>query len=100
MKTVTYRDFKGQPFTVEYDETAPCRVCHQPVVAASMGGTDVCPSCDCGRCRFCGKSQWAFKESIDGGWSLRELREHVAACKLRRHKTKPKRHPVAPRPAR
>jgi len=39
----------GNPFTVEYDPNAPCRLCGLPVVAASMGGADVCASCDCGR---------------------------------------------------
>jgi hypothetical protein len=33
---------------IEYDETAPCRLCGLPVGEASMGGTDVCPPCDCG----------------------------------------------------
>ena len=33
---------------IEYDETAPCRICGLPVQAASTGGTDVCPCCDCG----------------------------------------------------
>jgi hypothetical protein len=33
---------------VEYDDTAPCRMCGQPIIEASMGGTDVCPWCDCG----------------------------------------------------
>lgn len=33
---------------IEYDETAPCVICGLPVENASMGGTNVCPSCDCG----------------------------------------------------
>ena len=48
MKTATYTGMDGKPFTVEYDETAPCRICGRPVMDASMGGTDVCPYCDCG----------------------------------------------------
>ena len=39
MKTATYRK-DGSDFTVEYDEAAPCIVCGEPVVEASMGGTD------------------------------------------------------------
>lgn len=54
MKTATYNKIGGGTFTVEYDENAPCIVCGEPVVEASMGGTHVCPSCDCGRCRYCG----------------------------------------------
>lgn len=40
---------------VEYDDTAPCVACREPVVEASMGGTDLCPWCDVGNCRFCGQ---------------------------------------------
>lgn len=53
MRTVTYRHREtGEPFTVEYDENAPCVWCGLPVVAASMGGTACCPWCDLGVCRF------------------------------------------------
>jgi len=31
-----------------FDETAPCCVCGNPVLDVSMGGTDICPHCDCG----------------------------------------------------
>ncbi len=44
----TYTGLDGKPFEVEYDPSAPCRICKYPVVAASMGGTDVCPWCDMG----------------------------------------------------
>lgn len=54
MKTVTYNLVDGGTKTVEYDETAPCIICGQPVVEASMGGTVICPWCDCGHCRYCG----------------------------------------------
>lgn len=77
MKTVTYRDRGGKDFTVEYDENAPCMICHEPVVEASMGGTAVCPSCDCGRCRYCGVQSLLLKEKIDGGRSLRQWQEHM-----------------------
>ena len=49
MKKATYTLIGGKSLTVEYDETAPCRICGKPVIDASMGGTDVCPWCDCGR---------------------------------------------------
>jgi hypothetical protein len=39
------------PFVVEYDADAPCIVCREPVMAASMAGTAVCPWCDMGRPR-------------------------------------------------
>jgi len=48
MKTATYAALQGSPIVVEYDDTAPCRMCGQPIIEASMGGTDVCPWCDCG----------------------------------------------------
>ena len=49
MKTATYTGMDNKPFTVDYDETAPCRICGRPVMEASMGGTDICPWCDCGK---------------------------------------------------
>ena len=48
MKIATYRNIFNEDIKVEYDEKAPCRVCGLPVIHASMGGTDVCPYCDCG----------------------------------------------------
>ncbi len=54
MKTATYNLIGGGTKTVEYDENAPCIVCGEPVVEASLGGTVVCAWCDCGKCRYCG----------------------------------------------
>ena len=71
MKTATYTLLGGEHVTVEYDELAPCRICGEPVIEASMGGTDVCPWCDCGRCRYCGAS--IFLPS--------DMKRHVAYCK-------------------
>jgi uncharacterized Zn finger protein (UPF0148 family) len=48
MRVAKYLRADRTTFEVEYDENAPCRICGLPVVAASMGGTDVCPWCDCG----------------------------------------------------
>lgn len=48
MKEATYTLRDGTKLTVQYDPEAPCRICGQPVVEASVGGTDICPSCDCG----------------------------------------------------
>jgi len=48
MKKAPYRTAKGKRIWIEYDETAPCRVCGFPVMDASMGGVDLCPWCDCG----------------------------------------------------
>lgn len=47
---------------VEYDEEAPCRICGKPVVEASMGGTDVCPWCDCGKHRD--GTPWTYNDAI------------------------------------
>ena len=38
----------GVTHDVEYDETAPCWCCGEPVMEASMAGTMICPACDCG----------------------------------------------------
>jgi len=51
VKTAEYPLVGGGTWRVEYDETAPCKVCGEPVGSASMGGVDICPSCDCGRWR-------------------------------------------------
>ena len=77
MRTATYRDLEGKDFTVEYDETAPCTVCHEPIGEASMGGTAICPACDCGRCRYCVVQSFMYNEGVDGGRSLRKWREHM-----------------------
>ena len=78
MKTATYTLTNGKKDTVSYDEHAPCRVCGEPVGNASMGGTDVCPACDCGKCRHCGMNIMVLRESVDGGQSKRKLLEHMA----------------------
>ena len=62
-KKAVYRQSDGSPLEVVYDPGAPCRVCRAPVVEASVGGTDVCPSCDVGRHRICGCS-WSYKEAL------------------------------------
>lgn len=61
----------------EYDELAPCIICGEPVHNASMGGTVVCPACDCGKCRFCNETVFVLKEKLDGGESKRRLLEHM-----------------------
>ena len=77
MKTVTYNLVGGETKTIEYDENAPCIICGEPVIEASMGGTVICPWCDCGHCRYCGMDIFVLREEIDGGCSLRKLREHI-----------------------
>jgi transcription elongation factor Elf1 len=90
MKTTTYRTTNGEQVSVEYDETAPCLRCGEPVVSASMGGTDICGWCDMGHCRYCGVScGMLFKESIDGGASLRRWREHMAWHRRQRPASSP-----------
>lgn len=56
MKKVIYDTLQHGRVEVEYDEEAPCRVCgfsvmEASVMEASVGGTDVCPWCDCGFAR-------------------------------------------------
>jgi len=48
MKTAIYKTLDGKDLKVEYDENAPCIWCGLPVESASVGGTVVCPACDCG----------------------------------------------------
>ena len=73
-----YKDSEmKQPFTVEYEDTAPCTCCGEPVVTSSMGGTDLCPWCDMGKCRYCGVPITVFKEELDGGESKRQVLEHM-----------------------
>jgi hypothetical protein len=65
MKKVTYVLTDGRRIEVEYDENAPCSICGLPIVSASMGGTDICSWCDCGRHR-------------DGTpWTLKDYMKHV-----------------------
>lgn len=52
MRKIIMRECKTKKHCiVEYDETVPCLICGNPVISASMGGFDICPSCDCGRFR-------------------------------------------------
>lgn len=51
MKKVTYKTLEGKDKIVEYDSNCPCINCGFPVWEASMGGTVLCPWCDCGKSR-------------------------------------------------
>ena len=77
MKTAIYRGTDGKRKEIEYDEKAPCMICGEPVIEASMGGTSICPWCDTGKCRYCGITIGILKESVDEGRSKRELLEHM-----------------------
>ena len=48
MKIAFYKTLDGKELIVEYDENTLCIVCGLPVGEASIGGTVVCPACDCG----------------------------------------------------
>ena len=48
LKEASYRMFDGRRLIVSYDPAAPCRRCGEPVMDASVGGTDICPWCDMG----------------------------------------------------
>ena len=77
MKTATYNLVGGGKKTVEYDENAPCAICGEPVMEASMSGTSVCPWCDCGHCRYCGEhlptSDKMIKQHM--GWHKAQQKE-------------------------
>ncbi len=48
MKIATYRLHDGSDLMVTYEDKGACVVCGLPVISASMGGTVICPWCDCG----------------------------------------------------
>ena len=83
MKKAIYRTLscwedKTAQVTVEYDESAPCKICRLPVENASMGGTDICPACDCGVHRDT-HEKWTFNEMFlitRDGWTPDEARRH------------------------
>jgi hypothetical protein len=70
MKTAKYDLVGGGIRTVEYDENEPCWMCNNPVCEASMGGTVICPSCDCGYTR--NGRQWTFEETLKAYELFRE----------------------------
>lgn len=72
MRKIKYSDRE-----VEYDADAPCIVCGEPVIGASMGGTVICGSCDLGKCRYCGMQITVFKKSVDGGESKKGVLKHM-----------------------
>ena len=74
MKTLTLHRL-GVEVHIEYDEAAPRTVCGEPVVSASMGGTTICPWCDCGNCRYC-------RQAL----GFRNPKEHVQSCHARKGK--------------
>lgn len=73
MKTAVYKKLDGSDLIIEYDETAPCIICGEPVVEASVGGTAICPWCDMGKCRFC---------KVDLPLGEAKIREHMAWHRL------------------
>lgn len=74
MKTATYQRQDGTELKVDYDENAPCIVCGEPVVEASMGGTVLCPWCDMGHCRYCKVQLPMGRDKED---STKKIREHI-----------------------
>lgn len=75
MKTVTYKLLDGSDYTVEYDENEPCWMCGEPVGEASMGGTVICPDCDCGYTHDGRK--WTIGEAMEAARRFKEKREAV-----------------------
>jgi hypothetical protein len=68
MKTIKYeiaeyarRD--GTKLKVLYNPSALCIYCNEPVMAASMGGTIICPWCDSGYNRD--GTKWTYREMMD-----------------------------------
>ena len=63
MKTAEYIGLDGKKFKVEYDENASCISCGLTVIEASMGGTVLCPWCDCGE--FRDGTKWNYQETVN-----------------------------------
>jgi len=82
MKIAKYSLLNGEKLEVPYDETAPCKICGEPVEEASTSGTVICPWCDLGKCRYCGKSYLTGKENT-AEECLEKIREHIKECKQR-----------------
>jgi len=53
----------------EFDETAPCQVCGNPVLSLSMNGPDFCPGCDAGVWRN-GKKWDLHRDTV---WVLKQF---------------------------
>lgn len=77
MREVNYLGKDGKHYTIKYDENKPCIICGEPVISASMGGTVICPLCDCGRCRYCGMTIYCLREEVDGGCSKKVILNHM-----------------------
>ncbi len=76
MKIAKYPLLGGGVKEVEYDENALCIFCGEPVVEASMGGTVICPWCDCGNCRYCGEKYLTGRETTNEG-CIAVIKRHI-----------------------
>lgn len=74
MKTAIYKTLDGKDLKVEYDEKAPCIICGLPVENASVGGTVICPACDCGVYRD--NTKITLREMLDKKLLRKKAREH------------------------
>lgn len=92
MKKVTYPLIGGRTKTIEYDEKAPCICCRLPVESASMGGTDVCPWCDCGQYRD-GTKQ-TLEETLDKKLLRKRAKEIYDKRKKEADLVNKKNHPA------
>jgi hypothetical protein len=75
--TMLFGGTREKPTIIEYEDEQPCKICGEPILGISMSGTDICPWCDMGKCRYCGVTIFVLREEIDGGASLKNLREHM-----------------------
>lgn len=75
MKVAIYKTLDSKDLKVEYDENAPCIVCGLPIENASMGGTAICPSCDCGKYRD--GTEMTFKELVLNKKLLRKKAKEI-----------------------
>lgn len=68
IRFANYRRFGGP--LVAYDAEAACWCCGEPVTAASIGGTAICPWCDCGMHRDGAK--WTIEDADSAGVRYRK----------------------------
>lgn len=75
IKTATYTGTDGKKFQVKYDADTPCWFCGEPVGEASVGGTVVCPACDCGKNRD--GTKWSWKQCDQRMKHFRSMQENT-----------------------
>lgn len=72
-KSVEYPLRDGGSVIISYDPEEPCINCGLPVIKPSMGGINICPSCDMGKFRDGTRMPFVLDER-----GLAQMREQAA----------------------